>query len=281
MIITLEEALASGRGNERPFNCISPDHDDQNASASVNVTKGVWYCYSCMASGTVGDHVPTVEEAVAVLAGTKDARVYPESWLDLYDTDHVSPYWAARVGVEVAHSNRCGTDPFGLPTYPIRDPQGRLMGVVTRHEDDPKQKYHYPFRVSTSRTLYGSLKPCRVLVLVEGAGDVMALQQAGVPRGWGAAGVYGAGIHHPQLELIHAMNPRLIVAGFDNDEAGQKAGDRARTQLTEMGYFVASDPWSSIGVKDAGAAPVSKRIPAIRAAIDQAGLSHLLHEETA
>lgn len=276
MIITLEEALASGRGNERPFNCIAEGHDDQNASASVNVTKGVWYCYSCMASGTVGDHVPTVEEAIAVLSGTKDARVYPEAWLDLYDADHVSPYWTSRVGVEVAHSNRCGTDLFGHPTYPIRDPQGRLMGVVTRHDDDPK--YRYPYRVSTSRTLYGVLKPCRVLVLVEGAGDVMALQQAGLPRGWVAAGVYGAGVHHPQLDLIHAMNPRLIVAGFDNDDAGRKAGDRARIQLTEMGYAVASDPWSSIGVKDAGAAPVSKRIPAVRAAIAHSGHDHLLKE---
>lgn len=272
MIITLEEALATGRGNERPFNCISPDHDDTNASASVNVTKGVWYCYSCMAHGTVGDHVPTVDEAVAILAGTKEARVYPESYLDLFDADHSSPYWVDRVGVDVASSNRCGTDVYGNPTYPIRDPHGRLVGVVTRHADlDPK--YRYPFGVSTSRTLYGSLEPCRVLVAVEGAGDVMALQQAGLPRGWAAVGTYGAGFHFPQYELVARMNPKVIITAFDNDKAGKEANARALEALVDLGYVVASDPWSSVGVKDAGACPKTKRITALRAALTEAGIT--------
>lgn len=39
---SLREAIAEGRGTERPFCC--PVHDDAHASASVNVEKGVWYC---------------------------------------------------------------------------------------------------------------------------------------------------------------------------------------------------------------------------------------------
>ena len=49
---TLEEAIALGQGIERPFQC--EVHDDTNASASVNVLKGVWYCHACGASGAVG-----------------------------------------------------------------------------------------------------------------------------------------------------------------------------------------------------------------------------------
>lgn len=42
MIITLEEALASGRGIERPFTCFEAEHS--HPTASVNIAKGVWYC---------------------------------------------------------------------------------------------------------------------------------------------------------------------------------------------------------------------------------------------
>jgi hypothetical protein len=220
------------------------------------------------------DHVPTVEEAISVLAGTAPARVYAEGYLDLFDADHTSGYWVSRVGLDIAAANRCGTDLHGRPTYPVRDSDGRLLGVVTRHDDDPKQKYHYPFGVSTSRTVWGDLRPAHVLVLVEGAADVMALQQTGLPPSWCALGVFGAGLHFPQLELVHRTNAKVVVAAFDNDTAGRTASARARHLLEPLGYTVVSDPWSSIGVKDAGECPRPKRISTIIAAMTNAGVSH-------
>jgi len=258
MHISLDEAMASGRGTERPFTC--PSHDDVNPSASVNVVKGVWFCYVCFASGALKDHVPDIEEAIKVLRGDSRPRVYEESWLDLFDADHCSPYWVSRVGIEVASANRCGTTLTGEPTYPLRDSHGRLLGVVTRHEDKPK--YRYPFNVSTSTTVYGRIKPSKVVVLVEGAGDEMALEQGLMPPSWTALGTYGAGLHYPQIEMVERCNPSVVLAAFDDDDAGTRARLLATALLPE--HPVLSVPWRSFGGKDAAEVHVNDRVEALR-----------------
>jgi DNA primase len=260
--VSLEEALSTGRGTERAFTC--PEHDDTNPSASVNVAKGVWFCYVCHAHGEIKDHVPTVEEALAILRGDAPSRVFPEAWLDVFDADHSSPYWVARYGLAVAHDNRCGTDPeTGAPTYPVRDAEGRLLGVVSRHETT-EPKYRYPWNVSTSRTLYGALRASKVVVLVEGASDVMALQAAGCP--WPVLGTYGAGLLHPQIALVGATNPKVVLTAFDDDNAGFTAAARAVRQLSDIAPVV-SVRWSSVGGKDAGEVRPEARVPALAAAL--------------
>jgi hypothetical protein len=274
--ITLTDALFSGRGVERPFNC--PSHEDTHASASVNVAKGVWFCYSCMAHGVIENHVPTVEEAIRILNGSAPARVFPESYLDLFDADFSSPYWVSRVGYDIAAANRCGTNPFdGAPTYPVRDSEGRLLGVVGRYPDSAN-KYRYPYNVSTARTLYGTLRPCVVLVLVEGAGDVMALQQAAAQMDerfsheWVYAGLYGSGVHHPQVGLIASLNPKLIVTASDDDKAGRLANARAKGVLEDIAPVV-SHPWSRFGGKDAAEVQLPIRIPSLLDTLTQAGFA--------
>lgn len=267
-MITLEQALESGRGSERPFTC--PSHQNGSVTASVNVMKGVWFCFSCHAHGTTGDHVPTVDEALAILAGKTPARVFPEEWLSIYDADHSSPYWVGRVGIETASQNRCGTDILtGAPTYPIRNEHSQVVGVVTRHEAI-SPKYRYPQGVSTSRTLFGPIAPCDVLVLVEGAGDVMALQQAGLPDGWNAVGCFGAGLHHPQIALVADMSPKVVIAAFDDDPAGR--GAQARTMdMLEFLVPVLSHPWLTVGGKDPGEVRVASRIPALAETLRSSG----------
>jgi hypothetical protein len=241
------------------------------ASASVNVLKGVWYCYACAAHGTIADHVPTVEEALAILAGSVPTRVLPEAWLDLFDADHASPYWVKRYGIEVASANRCGTDPeTGVPTYPLRDSEGRLWGVVSRTEGSG-QKYRYPWNTSTSRTLYGAPGAANVVVLVEGASDVMACQESGIPDDWAVLGTFGAGLHYPQIALVAARNPKVILAAFDDDEAGYKATERAKASLEAVAP-VLSHPWSRMGgAKDAGAGPASDRIRVLSGTLREQG----------
>jgi len=266
-VITLESVLATGRGSERPFTCVA--HDNNSVTASVNVMKGVWYCYSCNAHGKIDNHVPTVDEAVAVLAGTEPPRTYAEEWLDLFDADYVSPYWVKRVGLNVASANRCGTDLLtASPTYPIRDGANRVVGIVTRHNNDPK--YKYPYGVSTSRTLYGPIKKCDVLILVEGAGDVMALQEGGLPEGWNAVGVFGAGLHYPQVELVSNMSPKIVIAAFDDDPAGRAAQARTMDMLDDY-VRTLSHLWLTVGGKDPGEIAKDARIPALRNTLIESG----------
>ena len=85
-----------------------------------------------------------------------------------------------------------------------------------------------------------------MVVLVEGATDVMALQQSGIPDGWAVAGFFGAGMHHPQVALVAAKAPKVIVAAFDDDEAGQAADRAAEPSLAEVAP-VLSHPWARMG----------------------------------
>ena len=265
MNITLDDAIANGRGVERPFCC--PVHDDSNASASVNVVKGLWVCYACRASGTLEGYAPSHEDILRMLDPEKRTRVYPEVWLDMFDGDHPSTYWASRYGEEVAKAFRCGTDPWtGMPTYPIRDASRRVIGVVRRNDIDPElPKYLYPAGVHASRTLGGIENASgyvKRLMLVEGMSDVMAMCEA--EPDMLVLGTYGAGLHAPQVQLIHQIGPSEIVAGFDDDDAGRAATERAHHQL--QGIRVIPVDWSSHGGSDAGSCPPAKRKKAVKAA---------------
>ena len=264
---TLAEALATGRGTERPFKCHV--HDDTNASASVNVIKGLWVCYACSAHGAVDglDLIPEAKELLDVMRGTSPQRVMTESWLDLFDAHEPSPYWVSRFGHDVASEYRCGTHPVsGLPTYPVRDTAGRPVGVVVRSDEQPK--YRYPFGVSTSRTLYGHIRPNPVVVLVEGAADVMALAQDGIPGHWTVLGCFGAGLHAPQARIVEDLAPYLVVAAFDDDDAGRSAMQRAEASMTNIAPCM-SYPWGSIGGKDPGEVPAGTRIRGLGDAISR------------
>ena len=264
VIQTLDHVLATGRGIERSFCC--PAHGDAHASASVNVIKGVWVCYACGAHGQVGEKIiPELDQILALLSGGAPPRVYSESWLDIFDADHESDYWVSRVGSAVARENRCGTDPVsGHPTYPIRSREEEVWGVVVRYDKAPK--YMYPAGVSATATLFGRRYSASVVVLVEGAADVMALQQSGLPPGWAALGCYGAGLHMPQKQLVVDCSPRVVIAAFDDDEAGRNAMKRAESQLIDVAPVV-SHRWGSIGAKDPGEAPPEKRIQALRSTL--------------
>jgi hypothetical protein len=262
MPFTLQEALDKGRGNERSFCC--PSHDDNNASASVNVLKGVWYCYACHAHGMVSDEsIATPKELLNIQSGETKPELFAESWLDLYDATGSSPYWSKRFGEKTARKYRCGTHfETGLPTYPLRDVARRVLGVVTRHDNQPN-KYMYPYNTRTSATFFGEYKPSKVVVLVEGAGDVMALDQAGIPDHWTVLGCFGSGLHSPQVDLLLDLAPKVVIAAFDSDNAGFGATERAKTQLLDI-CPVLSHQWSTVGGNDPGDVEIEKRITSIQ-----------------
>jgi hypothetical protein len=256
-VTTLSEALAEGQGVERPFNCASPEHEDVNASASVNVVLGVWYCFSCGASGTIDGHVPTVAEALSVLKGETRPRVYAESWLDIFDAQGPNPYWTSRYGLDITESIRCGTHPgTGNPTYPLRDATGRVLGVVQR-QSAREPKYLYPSGVRVSGLFFGDPQPRGTVILCEGASDVMAIYASAthhkekMPWGWSVLGCFGAGIHAPQVAMLHDMQPRQIVLAFDADKAGLAAAERSYNTLSQF-WDVKVHDWGTSGFKDPG-----------------------------
>ena len=262
-VTTLSEALTTGRGVERPFRC--QVHDDSNASASVNVLKGVWVCYACGAHGIVDGEaaVPSAEDLLKLLAEDEPPRLYPESWLDTFDAFGPSPYWEGRYGYAIARRFRCGTHPLtGAPTYPVRDASGQICGVVIRQEN-AEPKYKYPFGARVSETFFGTIAPCKVAILVEGASDVMAVEQPGLPADWRVWGCYGSGLHYPQAQILAEMSPAVVIAAFDDDKAGQLAIERAQYTLQDIAPVV-SHLWGTVGGSDPGNVDADRRIESLR-----------------
>ena len=145
--------------------------------------------------------------------------------------------------------------------------------------DGAGSKYRYPWNTSTSRTLYGPPGAADVVVLVEGASDVMALEQSGLPDGWTTAGCFGSGIHHPQVALVAAKAPKVILAAFDDDVAGQAAIVRAESTLAEVAP-VLSVAWTRMGpdLTDAGAGPAQARIGVLAQTLREQGYARYAPE---
>jgi DNA primase len=221
---SLQEALVYGKGVERPFLC--PVHGDSRPSASLNVVKQVWFCYSCGAHGKLtGEDAllePDYEQMrIWFLEKMEESRVYSERWLDRWDAAGVHPYWDERVGSEAARRFRLGSDPDrNAVTYPLRRPDGAVLGVVRRNLSDDGPKYLYPKGVDVGRLLFNYDGDRRsVVVLVEGALDAIALWNVGVT----AFAIYGAVLGPEQIKLIDRVDPEVIVTAYDQDTAGWRA----------------------------------------------------------
>lgn len=244
---TLAEALEFGQGTERPFRCHM--HPDASASASVNVLKMVWVCYACHAAGVVdSDRVPTGDELLAMLEPEQACRLYPESWLAVYG---YGGYWAERFPDWVCWLHGLGEDPWtGEAVFPVHTAGGLLAGFGRRSHGGEGPRYRYPSRWSASRSLFGSrgrVSQQDVVVLVEGAADAAAMSEVGIM----AHAVYGSGVHTPQVAMVAAMAPRLVLFAFDGDDAGRRATELsydALHQLVPTGlvqWDEGSDPASS------------------------------------
>lgn len=255
---TLDDVLAAGRGVERPFCC--PVHGDSNASASVNVLKGVWYCYACGANGRTDGKktAPSTADLAAMLEPEQTARTYPEAYLELFDiAEWPGAYWHTRFPAWLCAMEHMGQDPFsGMATYPVRTPLGKLAGMV-RRDPDGQPKYKYPYRWSASTVLDGLHHPrTDHVVLVEGRPDRVALTECGIP----ALGTFGAGMHFPQVEMLVRRAPSLVLLGFDMDEAGERAAERTAELLKEHDIETRLVTWPA---KDPGDCTPAERREAV------------------
>jgi DNA primase len=262
-VTTLTEALTSGRGVERPFRCT--EHEDHMASASVNVLKGVWFCFACRASGHVDKNkAPKVEELQQMMESEKIPRIYDEAFLELYDTPD---YWLSRFPAWLCWQMQLGSDPFtGDATFPVHTKQGKLAGVGRRTLNG-EPKYKYPHAWSAASSLFGmggKSHNVTVLTLVEGAADASSITEVGAT----AAAVYGSGIHLPQYELIARCNPKYLLIGFDMDEAGERAAKQAMHDMRGLYAGMARVHWPK---NDPSACAPDQRREALLEAVRRCG----------
>lgn len=237
--VSAQFRVARWMGDEALVPCPHPDHDDRNPSASINVTKKLWVCYSCGKGGSLekllGKRVadPAVEDLLTELSTTLAGfdsvhHGYPESWLDQFEVGGVHPYWLKRgLSEAVCHEFRLGYDPdTHAVTYPLRGPSGVVLGVVRRATDNlTLPKYRYPDHAPISKTLFGYYKVregVRDIILVEGALDAIAMWDVGLK----AVAQMGSNLSEEQIDLLRRLAPRTVTVAYDQDRAGAKALDR-------------------------------------------------------
>src|SRR5215218_4274796 len=78
-----------GQGDQAKVLC--PFHDDERPSCSVNLTKGLWHCFSCHTSGNVLDFVHRMETRDGATVSLRQAglRLAEISGLNLGDGNGV------------------------------------------------------------------------------------------------------------------------------------------------------------------------------------------------
>lgn len=258
--MTLPEAVVRGHGVERPFLC--PVHGDSRPSASLNIVKQKWICYTCGAHGNLTGEDALLEPDYNVLKQwftdkMEEHRVYPEAWLSRWDAGSVHPYWLRRVGEPAARHFRLGYDAEReAATYPLRETDGSVLGVVRRTLDPSSEgpKYRYPRGVDIARLLF-NYSPVRrsAVVLCEGALDAIALWNVGVE----AFAIYGSRLSDHQVNLIDRVDPTYVFTCFDNDDAGYRAHVAVEQAMRHR--FVDRITWPASWGKDVDELSLARR----------------------
>jgi DNA primase len=210
----------------------------------------------CGSSGSKENYRPPERLVLRkVMALSNEVRPLSESYLDLFDAKGAGSYWSERFTEDACRAFRLGYDSDkGKSVYPLRDPQGALIGVVTRNHAGIKPKYRYPYGVKTSELLFNIHAVGDTVVMVEGAPDVIALQEAGVP----AVGAFGARLYEAQAKLLLRQGVNKVLVAFDMDFAGIKGSREAVNTLMKHGVFAKRVRWDD-KYNDPGEMPVDVR----------------------
>lgn len=237
------------------FLCRCPWHDDRGKpNLYVNAASGLFFCHSCGKKGKLDqifDEVPGVDLADLrkKLRDKHEAhsfKFYTEGWLRQFDFP--TDYWTDERGFSKATIRRfnLGYDPItNKAIIPMRDSQGRIVGVISRSLDGTKPKYTFPKGFKKGHDLFGSWlvrkRRNKRVALVEGPLDAIACWDAKVP----ALALHGARLSEDQATLLKALGITSVVCMTDNDEAGIEATVSIKETLTGVNVFVCRyrDTW--------------------------------------
>ncbi len=239
--------------------CPSPEHNDRSPSCDVNLTKRVFVCRSCGASGTLSKALfwcgAPKEHLHALADMPRPERPRPPPFY--FISDAVLACWEdipwewVREGFcpDLLAEHEIGFDRVNdRITVPIRDAAGRLIAVSGRtiHEDvEPRYKvyrrefgeyvppnYHPRNRDVLWRHHFLSGAE-EYVVVAEGFKAAMWLAHAGEP----AVAIMGARMTESQTNALVGMQ-KPVYLFLDSDEAGRKGRERAAISLYGAGVDV-------------------------------------------
>lgn len=227
------------RGEECQFRC--PFHNDRDPSASMNLLTGYWTCYRDKIGGSPIDFVSRLEgweskradkwlrdryggfvkprslvQEISQFIDKGRTVYYNEKLLERFKNQ--TKYWRGRSFSDKAIEKfELGFDSrTQRGTIPIRDHEGRLVGVQGRTvRKDTTAKYVFIRNVPKNKHLYGiHLIESDWTVVVESALAVIRLWDLGIP----SVATLGSSVSEEQAQYLNSFSKVYML--FDNDEAG-------------------------------------------------------------
>jgi DNA primase len=129
----------------------------------------------------------------------------------------------------------------GRVVIPVRHPfkEDKYVGFTARYpgedyKERAQKKWVHSKNFKTHHNLFNlwegrdSIEKNGSVIIVEGPLDVLNLVSKGVDN---VVGIFGAQMSDNQQYLIESLNPRTILLGLDNDEAGQEAKEKIRSRF--------------------------------------------------
>ena len=222
-----------------------PYHNNfRTASAEVNKTTGLFFCFSCQETATLVDlvmHVShrtyfesiryikskeqeqNIEKLISkTLNNKKDFTEFDSVLIDklnnqALNSDRAIGYFEKRLITKDSISKfKLGySEKQDMVVVPVYSPTGMCLGIVGRSIEGKEFK-NSP-GLPKSKTLFNidKVKTASKVYIVESSFDVIRLDQVGFP----AVATLGANVSAQQIELLQKYFNDIVVIA-DNDEAG-------------------------------------------------------------
>lgn len=248
----LEPFLAGAKtqSGEQRMRCPLPDHDDSEASASVNWSKNVWHCMGCGEGGSLRKLIPRMGKAST--NGHSDEVVDLSKYRETKRADPISQHEKLTEGKVERYVNYLRSKPAllkfledrGFTTdtldqyeigydeqrkryvIPVRDEEGLLVNF-RRYSRTERPKLKNAFGHGSPARLYPSNNlQADTVVLAEGEFDALLTTQHGFPA---ITGTHGSTTWDPEWSKLLAG--KIVYICYDNDKVGRIGAKKAARSL--------------------------------------------------
>lgn len=233
-----------------PFSSLHFSGRDRHPSFSINISKGVFNCFSCGSRGTIEELVAHVKEipisaacdlleswGFSKLERTLNEReeeyerpeILPEGLLLYYD----------KVEDDFAEIYSGEVDGQDCLIYPVRRVDGKLVGALAR---SIKGRWHKAmWNIPKKLYLYGEnlVRTEEPIIIVEGPGDAVALRKSGINN---VVALIGISVSDEQVEKLLSLSSSFIV-WLDKDKSGAEGMKLLWKKLDNRAYVRYVDPW--------------------------------------
>lgn len=219
-----------------------PMHDDRVASLSINLSKGVWYCWGCGKGGSLltlarflggdFDRTDLIVEQNRIQEPEEEPVDFTykyDDWLPIQPTTPEAITYARQKGISyvtledfgIRHDNR------GNLCMPYYD-GNRIVALRYRSRDNKKW-----YESGSERTIYNlnAVRGAKRVVLMEGESDTHSMYDLCKRLHMDdmvVGGIAGANSSREKWELyaLDLMWAEEVYIAFDADEAGDKGAER-------------------------------------------------------